>query len=124
MDKAIFYESKTGLLHPHGGLYKNVTEEDIIECIEKLPNICQYDVCSGSIVTSEVIKKLFRKFPEANLVDWDSTGAPSEEDMLKKIADELNVEHENQYDYELILSNKHSKEPSQDSWSVLKKYIV
>lgn len=110
--RAIQYYPDNGRLYPNED--KGVIEKDVIELIEKLPKIEEYDVCGAKIINGEIVKKLLRRFPKACVSDWDYEIVPSKKSVLVELADELGINDKNPQDYKSVLDG---------NWNVLSKYL-
>lgn len=113
----IHYDEKTGRFHPQSG----VTEEQMMELVEKLPLITDYDVCGAKIVTVKLLKKLFERFPDADLSDTYDLG--KDRDFFKELSDELGIKEKNPEDYAKIMKKCVSTSPENDSQDILLKYL-
>ena len=67
--KKIFIEDKVGYNHRKGIFYpsKELTEEQILELIDKLPSITTFDACGPKVMTEEMIEKFFERFPDSGI---------------------------------------------------------
>ena len=67
--KKLFIEDKVGYNHRKGIFYpsKELTEEQILELIDKLPSITILDACGPKVMTEEIIVKFFERFPDSGI---------------------------------------------------------
>ena len=73
--KKIFIEDKVGYNRKKGIFFpdKELTEEQIIELIDKLPSITILDACGPKAMTEEIIVKFFERFPDSGIQCFDNS---------------------------------------------------
>ena len=73
--KKLFIEDKVGYNRKKGIFFpdKELTEEQIIELIDKLPSITILDACGPKVMTEEIIVKFFERFPDSGIQCFDNS---------------------------------------------------